>query len=83
VQTRRARSSGTVVSIIDNRDGSYDCGGPAWFTECEDHGCNVGHDTLALAREWAPVPREWCPCCQPYDPENPNMTHPDYPGVPA
>jgi hypothetical protein len=30
------------------------------MTLCEDHGFDVQHDTIALARSFMAVPSEWC-----------------------
>jgi hypothetical protein len=60
-----SRQTGTVVQVVDNRDGSFDSGDPAgWFTVCVDHGGVCSHETLALAQAWRPYPAEWCPTCQ-------------------
>lgn len=65
IQERRARSTGTVVQVIDNRDGSFDRDDDnGWFNLCVDHGNIVSHETRKLALHWAPAPDEWCPTCQ-------------------
>ena len=69
VQERRARSTRTVVQVVDNRDGCLDAdvfedSSIKWFTVCVDHGGCVGHPTKKLALAWAPAPEEWCPTCQ-------------------
>jgi len=64
IARRRSRRTGTVVVLIDNRDGSFDATDLPWFTLCEDHGGIASHPTRKLAAEWAPVPDEWCPGCQ-------------------
>jgi hypothetical protein len=64
VSSRKARSTGTVVEVIDNRDGSYDTGDLGWFTECVDHGNNCSHLTRKLAEYFASAPEIWCPTCQ-------------------
>jgi len=65
VSERRARITGTLVQVIDNRDGSFDSGDDnGWFTCCVDHGGVCSHTTRRLAEEWAPHPDEWCPTCQ-------------------
>jgi hypothetical protein len=63
IQTRRSRQTGTLVEVIDDRDGSFGSGG-SWATVCVDHGGICSHDTRALALDFAPVPNEWCPTCQ-------------------
>lgn len=66
LQERRARSTGTVVRVIDNRDGSFDTNSAEnpWYTVCADHGGVCSHMTRRLALDWAPVPDQWCPICQ-------------------
>jgi hypothetical protein len=65
VQERRARSTGTVVQVIDNRDGSFDSGDDnGWFTVCTDHAGVCSHPTRRLAQDWAAAPEQWCPVCQ-------------------
>jgi hypothetical protein len=65
IQERRARSTGTIVQVIDNRDGSFDSDDDlGWFTLCVDHGGVCSHPTRKLALHWAPAPDEWCPTCQ-------------------
>jgi len=66
VSEHRSRITGTTVQIVDNRDGSFDCGDPnGWFTVCVDHGGVCSHMTRRDATMFAPVPNEWCPVCQP------------------
>lgn len=64
VSEHRSRATGTVVQVIDNRDGSFDAGDLSWFTFCVDHGGVCSHPTRRLAARFAPVPGEWCPDCQ-------------------
>jgi hypothetical protein len=65
VQERVARQTRTTVQVVDNRGGLFDADDEnGWFTVCVDHGGVCSHETLALARAFAPVPREWCPTCQ-------------------
>jgi len=64
ISTSRSRATGTMVSVIDNRDGGFDAGDLPWFTLCEYHGGVASHPTRKLAESWAPVPDEWCPGCQ-------------------
>ena len=63
VQERRARQTGTVVLLIDNRDREEDSE-MDWLTICDDHAGICGYETRALAERFAPVPDEWCPGCQ-------------------
>ncbi len=65
ISSRRSRATGTMVDVIDNRDGSFDSGDDlGWFTVCRDHGGVCSHPTRRLAESWASVPDEWCPGCQ-------------------
>ena len=63
VADRRARSTGTRVQVIDNRDGSFEDGGLDWITFCDDHGNYCEHDTRKLAESFASVPEQWCSRC--------------------
>ncbi len=68
IQERRARSTGTIVQVVDNRDGNIDTDPDLpWFTICCDHGGCVGHPTRRLAVSWASEPENWCPTCQDAD----------------
>jgi hypothetical protein len=65
VTRHRARSTGTVVLVIDNRDRSFDCDDPnGWFNLCDDHGNVVSHATRRLAVHFASAPEQWCADCQ-------------------
>ena len=63
-QERRARSTGTLIQVIDNRDGSFDAGDLDWFNCCLEHGGVCSHETRKLAESFASVPEQWCPGCQ-------------------
>lgn len=65
VVQRTARSTGTLVSVGSAEDIGLDPtdGGP-WATQCDTHGSNVQHLTLAVARSWAACPEGWCEGCQ-------------------
>lgn len=63
VQERRNAATGTVVQVVDNRDGEFDSGDVGWFNVCVDHGSVVSHETRALATAFAAVPTEWCRDC--------------------
>lgn len=69
VYETRARSTGTRVYVVDNRDGSFDSDDVEgkWFDVCDDHGGVVSHATRALAESFASCPEEWCPVCQEAD----------------
>ena len=64
-QSRRARSTGTVVLVIDSHhpDAWFADDGGRWVTVCDVHGGNVNHETLALARSWASSPEWFCDEC--------------------
>lgn len=64
IQERTARATGTVVQVVDNRDGGFDAADLGWFTVCVDHGGVCSHPTRKLAVDWPPVPDQWCPDCQ-------------------
>jgi hypothetical protein len=63
VSTTRVRQTGTLVSVVDNRDGSFDASDLPWFTVCETHGGVCSHPTRRLAHSFAVTPEEWCPGC--------------------
>lgn len=65
-QRRKARSTGVTVVLEDTRhpDSDLDPDGGRWATLCDDHGAVVNHDTLQLARWFAPWPEEWCQDCR-------------------
>jgi hypothetical protein len=63
--SRKVRSSGTVVGLVDNREGQFDSGEPGtWFTVCVDHGGVCSHANVRVASAWRSYPQEWCPGCQ-------------------
>jgi len=62
--TRRARSTGTTVSLYDGEPAGLDTEGGRYQTLCEDHSTVVAHTTLRAARSWLPAPEEWCDACQ-------------------
>lgn len=68
VRERVARSTGTTIQVLDNRDGSFDMDDPnGWATVCVEHGGVCTHPTRYLAEEWAAEPEQWCPGCQEAD----------------
>lgn len=73
VEARRSRDTGTVVELIDNRDGSFEAFGDdpevdtrdmRWVTLCTEHGNYVLHRTRPLARHQMAGVGDWCPDCQ-------------------
>lgn len=63
VKAARNRQTGTLIQVVDNRDGSFDEGGEPWYTVCDQHGRMLGHRTRRLAEWHAPAPMDWCECC--------------------
>lgn len=75
VSSSRSRLTGTLVSVIDNRDGGFESEsaydeaprapeGCLWATVCEDHGTYVMHATRRLAVWFAPYPDNFCDECR-------------------
>lgn len=64
VRESRARSTGTLIQVIDNRDGSFDADDPGWFNLCCTHASVVSHETRALATDFAAEPETWCKPCE-------------------
>lgn len=63
LQRRKARSTGTTVSIYDREASGID-GDGKFVAVCEDHGTMLVVDTLTTAKRFAPVPEEWCDVCR-------------------
>lgn len=66
VEQRRARATGTLVSIVDNRIAKIDDPDDPdlrYFLVCEDHSRLVGVSTLQDARGHLPTV-SWCGVCQ-------------------
>ena len=59
----KARSTGTQVILVDNRDGSYQQDGAPWYTLCLNHGLDCRHSTKSAAAAWMAAPEAWCQCC--------------------
>jgi hypothetical protein len=66
VYHRRARSTGTLVSVYKGAEAHLDtdAGNNPWSTVCEDHSEVCSHRTRALALAHAPHPLTWCAGCQ-------------------
>ena len=60
VQSRKSRSSGAVIEVIDNRSQEFMDDDLRWYTLCRDHSNLVGHETRKLAEAWASQPEGWC-----------------------
>lgn len=75
IQRRRARSTGAVILVLDNRREEWIChpdradtdytefDANPWITICKTHGCLVHHPTRALAVAWSAEPESWCEFC--------------------
>lgn len=76
VQRRKARSTGALIAVLDNRqaewvahpdptDYDYDpeMSPNKWLTMCETHGFIIHHSTRALAVAWSAQPEGWCEGC--------------------
>ena len=64
VQVRRARSTGAIIRVLDNRAGQWTTDGERGYTECLTHGDMAAHDTRRAAHEWASDPCMWCDGCR-------------------
>ena len=62
-QVAIARSTGTLVAVLNGAEAGLDTDGGRWSLICDDHSTCVAIDTLAVARNLAPVPEEWCEAC--------------------
>lgn len=60
----RARSTGTLVVLLDGIAAGLDTDGGRWQTMCDEHSVVIAHDTLRVARAWLHHPKEWCEDCQ-------------------
>jgi hypothetical protein len=63
VVSRKARTTGTSVSIYNNEQAMLDADGGAWSTVCEDHSWIVAHRSLKIAHRWLSHPEDWCEEC--------------------
>lgn len=63
-EMRTARSTKTLILLIDNRNRAFMNEDSPWFTVCGDHGGLVGHSTRKVASSWMAEPEGWCPGCQ-------------------
>jgi hypothetical protein len=64
VKRGRNRATRTIVEVIDNREGSFEDGGLAWVTLCDDHGNYCEHETRRLAMDHSRDPSGWCATCK-------------------
>lgn len=58
-----ARSTGTVVLLLNAEEADLDTDGGIWATVCEEHHNLMNHETRALARSWMSSPEQWCEDC--------------------
>lgn len=63
VVTRKARTTGALVSIYNNDQAGLDADGGPWSTVCEKHSWVVSHNNLKAAQSWLSHPEEWCEEC--------------------
>lgn len=61
---RVARSTGTLVVLVNGEEAGLDTDGGLWSTICDAHDIVIAHDTRALARSWMSAPEQWCEECQ-------------------
>jgi hypothetical protein len=65
VQSRKARTTGTVVGVYDSlAQGIESDPDLPWSTVCEDHGSVVSHHALRDALSWAAHSDGWCDDCR-------------------
>ena len=63
LQRRKARSTGTTVSIYDREAAGVDAD-TKYVLVCEEHGLLLAAATLTMAKRFASVPEEWCGTCR-------------------
>jgi hypothetical protein len=63
VESRRARSTKTTVTLYNNELAELDSSEP-WSTVCENHGSICTHQTRATAHSWMACPEGWCEDCR-------------------
>lgn len=63
-QYNRSRVTGHYVGVYDGEAAGMDTEGGRWQTVCEPHGAILCHETLALAKAFAPDGDEWCEECR-------------------
>lgn len=61
---RKARSTGTIISVVDGLEQGLDLEGGRWYTVCEEHDTTVSHGSLTLAFSHASQPEHWCEKCR-------------------
>ena len=64
LEERKARSTGTTVRLIDNRDKGYKEEGEKWYIECATHGYSDAHTGRMIAEEHLAHPENWCDVCK-------------------
>lgn len=61
---RKARSTETVISLVDGKEQGFDTSAGRWYTICEEHGTTVSHGSLTLASSHTAAPEGWCEGCR-------------------
>jgi len=91
--TARNRQTGSIITLVDNRDGSFedmgeDIGGDpertkelakdgSWATVCDTHSTYVLHPTRAAAYSSFVTPWDWCEECDKCSPPPDRRPHDD------
>jgi hypothetical protein len=57
---RFARSTGTLVVLVNGEEAGLDTDGGPWSMFCADHGCVIGVDTRQIAESLMSHPEGWC-----------------------
>ena len=63
VQQTRTRYTGILVSLYNTAQADMDEGAGPWVTVCEKHSRILGHESLAVAKDFASCPQDWCETC--------------------
>lgn len=61
--TRKARTTGTQVSLYDGKAAGMDTYSGRWQTACENHGTIISHKKYGIALSHLSHPEEWCEDC--------------------
>lgn len=56
----KARSTGTIVMILNGEEAGLDTSGGPWSIMCDTHGAVIAVDTLKMARAHVSEPEFWC-----------------------
>jgi hypothetical protein len=63
-ESRRARRTGTTVTLYDGEEANMDTDGGRWQTVCEQHSWIISHGRIRDARHFLGHPEDWCEGCQ-------------------